>query len=386
MATAARCGSSGRLVWRIKLRLQFTGWLQFMPNAVGATLFLVLAGIAALAGGGPPWVWPPLTIAALFALNGGFEVATLKFGLRPPEAIPAPRDDLDAFDLMRARRACRSFQRRALTVAHRDAIVELACLNALPGHRIGTAPVRFEYVAAPLTVWPVLGAREFLVAIAPRAYDRQAVIDVGRSLQKVVLQATRMGVASCWIGPGADQNSVVAKLGDRFDPARDHVICVCALGYESWIKPLFIRLMQFSQHRRLPLSQLFFADPAFRTPLDVAAPAFADYGRCFEACQWAPSSYNGQPTRCAAVPGPDGAPLRFDFCAATQSRYYAAVALGIWCANWETGCAALGKSGHFAVLSAAERGVADPPDLPRYDISWIVARPDAATGGAGGTM
>jgi hypothetical protein len=64
--------------------------------------------------------------------------------------------------------------------------------------------------------------------------------------------------------------------------------------------------------------------------------------------------------------------IRFDFCAATTSRFYAAVALGIWCANWETGGAALNKRGHFAVLSSEERASEAVPELPRYDISWIV--------------
>lgn len=62
---------------------------------------------------------------------------------------------------------------------------------------------------------------------------------------------------------------------------------------------------------------------------------------------------------------------RFDFYASTTSRYYAAVALGIWLANWETGCQALGKSGRFAVLTTTERSVQDAPQLPWYDASWI---------------
>ena len=66
---------------------------------------------------------------------------------------------------------------------------------------------------------------------------------------------------------------------------------------------------------------------------------------------------------------------RFDFYATTESRYYAAVALGIWCANWEMGCEALGIHGHFALLSAEERCVHDEkarPRLPRYDVSWVL--------------
>jgi hypothetical protein len=48
------------------------------------------------------------------------------------------------------------------------------------------------------------------------------------------------------------------------------------------------------------------------------------------------------------------------------------VALGIWFANWETGCAALGKKGHFEILSPKERNSEELSELPRYDISWIV--------------
>ena len=154
---------------------------------------------------------------------------------------------------------------------------------------------------------------------------------------------------------------------------------MCAIGYKSRYKPLFLHLMQAIQRRRLPLSALFFADSQFREPLDVDASPFYRLGRSYEVCQWSPSSFNGQTTRCVAVMarnGEDGPRLaRFDFYAATQSRYYAAVALGIWCANWEMGCEALGIHGHFAVLSAEERGVEDEGarvQLPRYDVSWVL--------------
>jgi hypothetical protein len=69
--------------------------------------------------------------------------------------------------------------------------------------------------------------------------------------------------------------------------------------------------------------------------------------------------------------------VRFDFYAATKSRYYAAVALGIWCANWELGCKSLGIHGHFTVLTAEERKVSKnktDQELPRYDISWVLEK------------
>jgi hypothetical protein len=65
-----------------------------------------------------------------------------------------------------------------------------------------------------------VGAREFLVALAPHEYDRVSIIDVGRALQKVVLDATRMGVATCCIGPGTDQTDIQNLLGDRLRISR----------------------------------------------------------------------------------------------------------------------------------------------------------------------
>ncbi len=361
-------------IWRIKLKLQFSGWLQFMPTAIAALVVLLLAGIGGLIGVWPGLLfWTPLVIGLVLLANTLFEVATMKLGIRPPEPMPAPLDGLDAFDVMRARRACRSFQKRELTREHHTALMRSVRENTQPGRQIGKSPIRLEYIAEPLTVWPVVGAHEFLVAIAPHDYDRLAVIDVGRSLERVVVDATRMGIATCWIGPGADQKSIVAKLGDRFDPEKDHVICVCAVGYRSVLMPLLIRLMTRSQHWRLPLDQLFFSDSQLSQPLAVDKPPFDAFGRCYEVCQWSPSSYNGQTTRAAAVVATNGTTKlsRMDFYAATSSRYYAPAALGIWCADWEMGCAELGIPGHFAALSAAERGVESASGPPHYDVSWI---------------
>lgn len=36
--------------------------------------------------------------------------------------------------------------------------------------------------------------------------------------------ATRLGVATCWIGPGANHMSVIAKMGSRFDEDRRDLV------------------------------------------------------------------------------------------------------------------------------------------------------------------
>jgi nitroreductase len=364
------------LIWRLKLRLQFTGWLQYIPNALLALSFLLFAALGWIIG-----VWPillfrvPFGIGCLLLAVLFFDIATVKFGLHPAEPLPERREHWGAFDLMRIRRACRSFQPRSLSASDHAELMESVRIHSQPELQLGPRPIRFEYIAAPLTVWPVIGCGEFLVAIAPREYSRLAVVDIGRSLQKVVLDATRMGLATCWIGPGADQMSIALELGNRHDPDEDHIICVCAVGYSSIFEPTTLRVAQLWQRRRLPLTSLFFSDPRFQNSLNVHAQPFDSYGRCYEVCQWSPSSFNSQTTRCAAVMEQvehEERLVRFDFCAATTSRYYAAVALGIWCANWEAGCEALGKKGHFSVLTPEERGIHDAAELPRYDVSWVV--------------
>jgi len=356
-------------IWRAKLRLQFTGWLQYVPPLAVTLLIFLIGGVAHLLGGISLAVGLAF-VGTLLLIVEFFDLVTVKFRFRPHERLPKRNDGLEIFDLMRSRRSCRSFQTRKLTETDYDELMESVRRHSAET-RLGRSPVRFEYVSAPLTVWPTVNATEFLVAIAPLEYDRLAVMDVGRSLQKIVMDATRMGLGTCWIGPGADHKSILQHLGKRFNPGKDHIICVCAVGYKSRFIPIFIRVFNAQFYRRLPLSTLFFADSQMKEPLNVSEPPFNKFERSYEICQWAPSSYNGQTTRCVAVTDRNGL-ARFDFYAVTASRYYAAVATGIWCANWEMGCEALGIHGHFAVLSTKERGVQTKKDQPpRYDISWV---------------
>ncbi len=358
---------------RAKMRVQFTGWLQYLLPMIFVLLFSLIGGIAHLLKA-QFFSIPFLSLATLIFTVAIFDLVTVKFRLRFPERLPKRQDNLDLFDLMRARRSCRSFQTRKLIDADYNELME-SVRTHMEEAQIGESPVRFEYISARLTVWPTVNATEFLVAIAPKKYDRLAVIDVGRCLQKIVMDATRMGLGSCWIGPGADHVSIKQKLGDQFNSETDHIICVCAVGYKSNYIPLFLRIFNAQFNRRMPLSELFFRDVAFEHPLDINVTPFKRFGRNYEICQWAPSSYNGQTARCIANIDKNGELNSFDFYASTASRYYAPVAAGIWCANWELGCEAQGIKGHFSVLTEEERGIKNEEagsQLPRYDVSWVL--------------
>jgi len=349
-------------VVRAKMRLQFTGWLQYVVPLVPSSVLLSLGGLAQLVGLG--WVAAGFAVVAgaLFAVVL-FDLVTVKLKVHLPERRPARNDQLNLFDLMRVRRSCRSFQTRFMSDDDREALLDSVARH-VAAPTLGPSRVRLEYIRGPITVWPTVNAAEFLVAIVPLPYDRRSVIDVGRTLQKVVMEATRQGLGTCWIGPGADHESLRQYLGDRFDPEEDQIICTCAVGYRSLYAPLFVRFFSRVINHRLSPSELFFSDAALTTPIDVGSPPYTQFGRTFEACQWAPSSYNGQTTRAVLKTTGDGV-AGVDFYAVTSSRYYAPVALGVWCASWELGCEAMGLHGTFEVqpLGALE--------VPKLDVTWI---------------
>lgn len=354
---------------KIKENLQFTGWLQYILTAFLATIVLILALLS--------WLLINLNVAMPFFLVSAIlygiavvDIITVKFKVHSQEPLPTRNDDVDLFDLMRIRRSCRSFQ---VTQLKKEDYSELLSHVALEMTSINKNidlkdAVRFEYMSKPLTVWPVVNASEFLVAIAPKVYNYNAIINVGRSLQKIVMHATRMGLATCWIGPGADQSSIIEQMGQRFDKEVDHIVCVCAIGYASKHMPFSIRLMRRLQHRRLPISELFFKDKQLKQPIHINEDEFRVYGRCFEICQWAPSSFNGQTTRAVVVKTKSGG-TQVDFYCNKKSRFYGPLALGIWCGNWELGCEALNKDGEV-VFMPFDSEDNESQSVIQYGVSW----------------
>jgi hypothetical protein len=268
------------------------------------------------------------------------------------------------------RSSCRSYQNRKLERADYDELMQ-SVSNHLKEPKFSKNEIRFEFVSGPIRVWPVVNATEFLVAIAPKDYNRHAILDVGRTLQKIVIDATRMGLATCWIGPGADHNSLYSYLGSRFVREKENIICICAVGYKSRYTPLFIQIFNKKFHHRLPLSSLVFSDIENQNQLNISKHPFRNFYQAFESCRWSPSAYNAQTTRCSAGYNDNGELNRFDFYAVTSSRYYAAIATGIWCGNWEMACDTLGIKGEFQFLNNSIKRT----ELPFYDISWVLKNP-----------
>eukprot|EP00956_Cyclotella_meneghiniana_P002884 scaffold3416_cov76-Cyclotella_meneghiniana.AAC.3 len=369
-------------LWKKKLYLQHTGWLQYIPPFLfGNVCLLISQGLWYFSNANSTTsnlaAWSA-TIAKIFYTIGVFDILTIKLNiLRPPEPLPTRlgliKETCDAITIMQHRHSCRSFQPRKMMDKDREEILQISVKESK--NTIGKSNIRFEYVSKPLNVWPCVNCQEFLVAIGPARYDRMAMIDVGKSLQKVVIHATMMGLGTCWIGPGADHNSIVAALGDdRYNSRTDHIVCVCAIGYKSTLFiPFALRIFNNVGRHRKPCTELFFADYTCRVPLDVATHPWDRYAKCYEAARWSPSSYNAQPTRAVGIHDGKSDTVRFDFFSSTTSKYYAPVAVGIWLCDWEDACGSIGVKGKFVVLTNQERSIDDPrlPELPVYNISWV---------------
>jgi nitroreductase len=356
----------------LKLKLQWKGWLQYLiPVPIILLLSLLTVLTYFLFGKYFSLFFSAITI--VLCLRVFLDIVTVKFKIRFSEPLPKRKDSLTDIELMQIRHSCRSYQTKKLFRKDYEELM-LSVKHHLSEPKFSSESIRLEYISAPITVWPTVNASEFLVAIAPKEYNRLAILDVGKTLQKIVIDATRMGLGTCWIGPGADHKSITAQLGNNFNPEKDNIICVCAIGYESKYYPLFIRYFNKKMRSRLTVDSLFFKDYEMN-PIPLTQEPFQSFEKVLNACKWAPSSYNGQTTRGIMISNNDKLE-RIDFVATTTSKYYAAVATGIWTANWEMGCDELGIEGHFKKLNEKEYQstlTQAENNILIYDMSWILS-------------
>ena len=143
-------------LWKLKVRLQFSGWLQYIIHAILILVVLLIAGIGWLIG---YWqaalFWLPLGVAAILSVGLIGTIVMVKYGIHPAERNPVKSSSLDAFDLMRSRHSCRSFQACSLNAEHHADLMEAVRRNSQQSQQLGQQAIRFEFVSAPLAVWPV---------------------------------------------------------------------------------------------------------------------------------------------------------------------------------------------------------------------------------------
>jgi len=144
----------------------------------------------------------------------------------------------------------------------------------------------------------IRGARFYILAAVK---DRKRCMEnLGYCMEKVILEATAMGLGTCWLGGTFRRSSFAHQMGlddDELLPA------ITPVGYPAAKPTLIDRVMRHGagSRRRKPWSELFFTgDPG--TPLTEEAAG--DFRAALEAVRQAPSASNRQPWR--LIRGQDG--------------------------------------------------------------------------------
>jgi hypothetical protein len=202
---------------------------------------------------------------------------------------------MDARALIGRRYSCRTYAAGPITAEHSAALE--ACMAQKTQGPIGSS-VRFGLIAASTddegalkrlgTYGFIKGARGFIVG-AVREGPRD-LEDYGYLLEQVVLEATGIGLGTCWLGGTFTRSTFTSRFGGV---GRDEVIpAVVSTGYPGDDGTERIRQREEGT-RRFPPDELFFADE-WGVPLDGGA---SSYDEALEAVRMAPSATNKQPWR-----------------------------------------------------------------------------------------
>ena len=205
---------------------------------------------------------------------------------------------MKAIETIKARYSVRSFSGMAIDNEVRNALNE-CCRNAGPGP-FGTAvrfklldlgPVSAEELRSLGTYGAISGANCYILGAVKEG--KGALEDIGYCLEKIILDATAMGLGTCWLGGTFKRSAFAAKMqlnADEILPA------ITPVGYPAREVSIIDRLMRFSSgaKKRKPWSDLFFNGDSITSLTEAGAGA---YSQVLEAVRIGPSASNRQPWR-----------------------------------------------------------------------------------------
>ncbi len=269
-------------------------------------------------------------------------------------------------DIIRSRSSWRSYDAEAMEPA---AITALEAACAQPTASPFGTPIRLQLVQGAAqdgkklgTYGFIRGAQAYLVGALTRGeHDLE---DYGYVFERLILEATRLGLGTCWLGGTLDRAAFgeAVRLGpDEWLPA------VSPVGPTKAKRGLFdgaVRMFAGSRKRK-DFDALFF-DRDFTRPL---AADTGPWAAPLESVRIGPSASNKQPWR--AVVDTTGAHL---FLQPTPN--YASVLkfeiqrldMGIAMAHLELSATEAGLAGRWECLEAP----CEAPDGGRYVVSWVL--------------
>ncbi|MBI5444127.1 MAG: nitroreductase family protein [Deltaproteobacteria bacterium] len=280
-------------------------------------------------------------------------------------------------DLIRRRYSCRKYVKEPIDDGRRRRLAKF--LLASSTGPLGTR-ARFQLLAATEgdtsalrglgTYGMVRDAPGFLVGAAePGAKNLE---DCGYLLERAVLAATDLGLATCWLGGTFSKSRFAERIGLAPGESMPAVAAVgiAAEGSRSgWVR------RQAGSDSRLPPGRLFF-DGELGTPItpERAGP----YGEPLEMVRWAPSASNKQPWRVLRrgatwdfylqrTKGYGRGTLAFKLLGLADLQR---VDLGIAMCHFELAARQLGLKGGWTVRKPQPR---EPNEGTEYTVTWEAA-------------
>jgi hypothetical protein len=211
----------------------------------------------------------------------------------------------------------------------------------------------------------IKGAGSFLVGAVKRGH--RDMEDFGYLFEKIILFATDLDLATCWIGLTIDRGPLADKIGLLAD---ETIPAVTALGYPAKRRSVVETLTRSSlgASKRKPWKALFF-DRAWDSPLDKSVAG--RYEIPLEMLRRAPSSTNKQPWR---IVRDDGA---FHFYLQRSPGYHMMtgaadlqrIDMGIAMCHFELTARELALDGHWTETDSWP--VEPLPKRAEYVVSWV---------------
>ncbi len=279
-------------------------------------------------------------------------------------------------EIIRARSSWRGYDGRPLEPEDRARLAEfVAALEAGPfGGRVrlqlveASAGARAELKKLG-TYGMVRGARTFLAgAIKQAPMDME---DYGYVLERVVLEATALGLGTCWLGASFNRSAFASRINLAADETLPAVSPDGYLAASHTAVHALTRIFARAKKRK-PREELFF-DGDFATPL-LPARAGA-YAEALVMVRLGPSASNRQPWRIVKEGGHDVFHVFIN-----RTAFYSGIVanaaggdlqrldMGIACCHFELTARELGRAGRWEVLAPPGIGL---PDRTTYVATWV---------------
>lgn len=125
----------------------------------------------------------------------------------------------------------------------------------------------------------------------------EGLTDLGYCLESIILEATALGVGTCWLGGTFKKTVIQSLFTEKFGmKPLQTVPAITPIGYEVPEKALLDRVLKavMKTHLRKSWEELFFMAGGEKPLSEMEAGAYKD---CLEAVRIAPSAVNKQPWR-----------------------------------------------------------------------------------------